>query len=70
MENSFESHSIIINGYRIQLEIGHTKNEWNRIYGTEEYLWDICLEDFISGALEPDENMVYWYINGRLYETT
>ena len=61
--------TIIVNGQPIHLELGHTADEWHRLYGENESLWDISLEDFITGAVSPDENISYWYIGGRLYET-
>ena len=32
-------------------------------------LIDYSIDDFINGAVESNEDMIYWYINGRLYET-
>lgn len=32
-------------------------------------LWDISKEDVENGAIELNPEMVYWYIDGRYYET-
>ena len=61
--------TIIVNGQRINLEIGHSVQEWKKLYSQNKNLWDISLEDFITGAVDPSEDIVYWYIDGRLYET-
>lgn len=50
------------------VEEGHTLEEWEALFGNEE-LWDFTEEDLIRGAVELDPDMVYWAIDGRLYET-
>ena len=32
-------------------------------------LWNFTLEDVVGGAIEANEAIQYWLINGRLYET-
>lgn len=32
-------------------------------------LWDFSISDFLTGAIEPNEDIVYCLINNRLYET-
>ena len=55
------------------VERGHSTSEYfNLDFGNayeEGDLWDFSLEDFESGAVEPDPEMIYWEIDGRLYET-
>lgn len=64
-----KSNKIVINdNITFYVELDHTKKEWNRTYGKYD-LWDFPIEDFVNGAVEPDENMVYWLIDGRLFET-
>lgn len=53
----------------IKIELGHTLEEWEKTYSDNENLWDVNLDDVLNGALEPNEDIVYWYIDGRLYET-
>lgn len=46
--------------------------EYMKLYG-EAYengdLWDFSKEDVRSGAIELQEDEVYWLIKGRYYET-
>ena len=60
---------ITINGLTAHFECGHTEREWVVKFGTDENLWDVSITDIIEGAIEPNEEITYWYINGRLYET-
>ena len=34
-----------------------------------DYLWDFVFEDFLSGAVEINEDIWYIYYEGRCYET-
>lgn len=49
-----------------------TLEDYMDIYG-EAYnkgeLWDFSKEDMENGSVEPNLDMVYWEIDGRLYET-
>ena len=54
---------------RITLETGHTLEEWSEKYGNDENRWDFPIEELLDGAIEPDEEMVYWVIDNRVYET-
>lgn len=58
----------------IFFEYGHSIEEWNSIktYAEESLsydLWDFSIDDLINGAIEPEENCLYWLIDGRFYET-
>ena len=68
MEKEFERSEMVINGRLIHFELGHSVDEWDNSYSSDGN-WDISLGDFINGAVEADEDLVYWYIGGRLYET-
>lgn len=79
-EDSDESKSIkeLESKYKCKFETGHKLSDWMRKYH-EEYdngeLWDYSLEDFKSGAVEPQESLVYYLIKDadgelRAYETT
>lgn len=54
---------------KLTLEIGHTLDEWQEKYGSNEDNWDFPINELLDGTIEPDENITYWLINGRLYET-
>ena len=58
-----------VNGRKLHLVLGNIVEEWEKICGTEE-TWGILLEEFLDGAIEIDEHIWYWYIDGRCYETT
>ena len=51
-----------------KIEDGHTVSEYMKKYG-DEYengeLWDYSLEDFKSGAVEPQKGLVYWLVKDR-----
>lgn len=51
------------------VDFGHSIEEWESRYSNREDLWDFCKEDLIGGAVEPNGEIVYWEIDGRLYET-
>ena len=53
---------------RIIIETRHTLEELEKVRDND--CWDFSLEDFWSGAIEPQEGMVYWLIGDRIYETT
>lgn len=55
------------------VETNHTLAEYIEKFG-DAYdngeLWDFSKEELENGAVEPNKNIVYWEIDGRLYETT
>lgn len=62
--------SITIDGKTAHFELGHTEEEWLNEFGNDSSpLWDVSIQDIIEGAIEPNDDIIYWYINGRLYET-
>ena len=67
---------IVGNNVRIHIEVGHTIEEWERLCASshngqplENDYWDLSIDDLLTGAVEANESMTYWLINGRLYET-
>jgi hypothetical protein len=68
MGNDIKRSEMVINGRLIHFELGHSVEEWESKFPSDDN-WDIRLDDFINGAVEADEDLVYWYIGGRLYET-
>ena len=53
----------------IHLVLGKTLSEWKNKYGNDGDLWDFPLEELLDGTIEPSENLWYWLIDGRCYET-
>lgn len=57
------------------VEEGHTINEYAKLFNkeyAEGSLFDFSQNDLLGNkpAIEPQQGMVYWLINGRFYETT
>ena len=57
-----------VNGRKLHLVLGKTVEEWENTWDSEE-TWSILLEELLDGAIEIDESIWYWYIDGRCYET-
>lgn len=60
--------TIIVNNAKLHLVLGKTYEEWEKLY-SGEVNWGILFEELIDGSLEINENIWYWYIDGRCYET-
>lgn len=61
---------IIVDGKKLHLVLGKTREEWTEKHGgDEESLWDILIEELINGTIEINEDYWYWLIDGRCYET-
>lgn len=60
---------IIVNGFSVHLVLNKTMSEWKRNFESNDNLWDFPIEEILDGTVEPNENIWYWLINGRLYET-
>ena len=60
-----------VNGTKLHLVLGKTVKEWDETWGNEEddCLWDILFEELLDGTIDINENIWYWYIDGRCYET-
>ena len=54
------------------IEFGHTKEEYiskfKNAYDDGE-LFDVPIEEVFDGSLEKNNEIMYWYIDGRLFET-
>ena len=59
---------IIIDGKKMHLVLGKTLKDYEK-YNSNEVLWSFQLDEFIEGAIEVNEDIYYWLINGRVYET-
>lgn len=55
-------------GVTITAETGHTMQEWEELEDKYD-VWSFLIGDFADGAVEPDPDILYWYIDGRLCET-
>ena len=60
--------SIIINGKKMHLILGKTIKDYEK-YSSNEVLQSFQIDEFIEGAIEVNEDIYYWLINGRVYET-
>ena len=57
-----------IDGVKLHLVLGKTVKEWEEARGNDD-LWDILFEELLDGSVDIDEDIWYWYIDGRCYET-
>lgn len=51
------------------VEKGHSLQLWRALFDPV-VCWDFPEEELFSGAIKIDPDMVYWAIDGRLYETS
>ena len=63
-----ERNIIIVNGKPLHLILGKTRADWVANFNPEE-LWDFLFEEVLNGAIEHNEGIWYYYIDGRIYET-
>ena len=59
-----------VNGQKLHLVLYKNRELWHRFYGHRQECWDILLEELLDGAMEINEDIWYWLIDGRCYETT
>ena len=52
----------------MHLILGKTIKDYEK-YSSNEVLWSFQIDEFIEGAIEVNEDIYYWLINGRVYET-
>lgn len=55
--------------YTMHLELGHTKKEWKSLKLDEGEFWSFPIEELLDGTIEPQKDILYWYVKGRVYET-
>ena len=59
-----------VDGIKLHLVLGKTVKEWDETWGNNNSdLRDFLFEELLDGSIDIDENIWYWYINGRCYET-
>lgn len=59
-----------VDGKKLHLVLYKNKTLWHEQYGYTQECWDILLEELLDGAIEINEDIWYWLIDGRCYETT
>lgn len=59
----------VVDGKSLHLVLGKTRREWLEAYG-KDVVWDILLEELLDGTMEINEDIWYWLIDGRCFETT
>ena len=59
-----ERTTIIVKGKKLHLKFNVTP-----VDTFDDDLWDFAFEDFLSGAVEINEDIWYIYYEGRCYET-
>lgn len=57
-------------GGNLHLVLGKTEDEYLTYYGKSYDLWDVPIEELLDGTIEINQDIWYWLINGRCYETT
>lgn len=60
---------INIDGKKLHLVFGKSYSEWVKLFYSNEDLWDFLLIELIDGSVEINEDIWYWFINNRCYET-
>lgn len=54
------------------IEKGHTEEEYMELFGysyNQGELFDVPIEEIFDGSLEKNDDIVYWLIGNRVYET-
>ena len=59
----------VVDGKSLHLVLGKTRREWLEAYA-KDVVWDILLEELLDGTMEINEDIWYWLIDGRCFETT
>lgn len=60
---------IKVNDKQLHLVLRKTYSEWVKRYGDCDDLWDILIEDLLDNSIEVNEDIWYWLIDGRCFET-
>lgn len=60
---------VYVNGKALHLVFGKSREEWERVYGADPDIWDVSFKELVDGTLDVDEDIWYWYIDGRCFET-
>lgn len=53
----------------MHLILGKTKEEWEQTCENCDDLWDFPIEELLDGTVDINEDIWYYLINGRLYES-
>ena len=60
---------VTVNGKNLHLVLGKSITDWAVAYADIQDFWNVPLEELLDGTLEINEEIWYWYINGRCFET-
>ena len=60
---------IKVNDKELHLVLHKTYFEWFKRYGDCDNFWDILIEDLLDNSIEVNEDIWYWLIDGRCFET-
>ena len=59
----------VVDGKSLHLVLGKSKKEWRKAYG-RDVEWDFLLAELLDGTVEIREDIWYWLIGDRCFETT
>lgn len=68
-KKDYKKVEVKVGNVTIHLVLGHNYTAWEKKFGEDENIWDFLFEELIDGTIEPREDIWYWYIGGRCYET-
>lgn len=61
---------VIVDGKKLHLTFGKTYADYcYEGFDQDDDLWDFPIEELLDGTVEINENVYYWCINGRCFET-
>lgn len=60
----------VVDGKSLHLVLGKSFPEWLGTFGGDSECWDILLVELLDGTMEINEDIWYWLIGDRCYETT
>lgn len=61
---------VVVDDKNLHLVFGFNFKSWDLTFGLNEDLWDFPIEELLDGTIEINEDIWYWFIDGRCYETT
>ena len=61
--------TVSVDDKKLHLVFGKTYAEYLHEVKEDDDLWDFPIEELLDGTVEINEEIWYWCINGRCYET-
>ena len=58
-----------VEGKKLHLVLGKGYSEWLASENVDGDLWDFLMEELLDGSIEINEDIWYWLIGDRCYET-